>query len=139
MLNVSIFYFHRTLSVRWNMSELLVRREEDVLVVQFTAQKFLTDTIIGIIGRELLALVDEVEDGKMLIDFQGVVFISNPMIGKLVLLRKKCGRQKVCLRLCGFTPPIREVFEITRLDKDFSIHDTQAEALAAFARKLPLC
>ena len=116
------------------MSELLCHRSDEVLVVQFTAQKILTDTIIAQIGRELLGLVDEAE-GKMLLNFQGVTFMSSAMIGKIVLLSKKCGSNKTIIKLCNIAPSIKEVFEITRLNKMFQIHETEADALAAFQKK----
>ena len=116
------------------MSELLSHRSDEVLVVQFTAQKILTDTIIAQIGRELLALVDEA-GGKLLLNFQGVTFMSSAMIGKIVLLSKKCGSAKTVIKLCNIAPSIMEVFEITRLNKMFQIHKTEADALAAFQKK----
>jgi anti-anti-sigma factor len=116
------------------MSELLCHRQDDVLVVRFTAQKILADTMIAQVGRELLDLVDEAE-GKILLNFQGVTFMSSAMIGKIVLLSKKCGASKTTVKLCSIASSIREVFEITRLNKIFSIHESEDDALAAFRKK----
>ncbi len=116
------------------MSDLAVHRSGEVLVVQFTAQKILTETVIAQIGRDLLALADEA-GGKMLLNFQGVTFMSSAMIGKIVLLSKKCANVKTIIKLCNIAPSIKEVFEITRLNKMFQIHETEADALAAFQKK----
>ena len=96
------------------MPELLSQQKDDVLIVQFTSQKILSDVLIAQIGRELLELADEA-DGKLLLDFQGVTFMSSAMIGKIVLLNKKCKQNKTTIKLCNIAPSIKEVFEITRL------------------------
>jgi anti-sigma B factor antagonist len=52
-----------------------------------------------------------------------------------VLLNKKCQANKTKVKLCGISPTIREVFEITRLDKVFTIYDDETAALEAFKKK----
>ena len=115
------------------MPELLSQHKDDVLVVQFTSQKILSDVLIAQIGRELLELADEA-NGKMVLDFQGVTFMSSAMIGKIVLLNKKCKNNKTTIKLCNIAPSIMEVFEITRLNKVFSIYATDEEALKSFEK-----
>lgn len=116
------------------MPELLSQQKDDVLIVQFTSQKILSDVLIAQIGRELLELADEA-DGKLLLDFQGVTFMSSAMIGKIVLLNKKCKQNKTTIKLCNIAPSIKEVFEITRLNKVFSIYESLDDAIAAFGKK----
>ena len=116
------------------MPELVSQHKDDVLIVQFTSQKILSDVLIAQIGRELLELADEA-NGKMVLDFQGVTFMSSAMIGKIVLLSKKCAGNKTVVKLCQIAPSIKEVFEITRLNRMFHIYDTEADALAAFQKK----
>jgi len=112
------------------MPELLSQQKDDVLVAQFTAQKILEDQIIAQIGRELLELADRAE-GRMLLDFQGVNFMSSSMIGRIVMLNKKC-KGTTDLRLCNVSPSIMEVFEITRLDRLFNICGSMDDALNDF-------
>jgi anti-sigma B factor antagonist len=116
------------------MAELLTQQKDDVLVGRFTSQKILSDALIRQIGNELLQLADEA-DGKLLLDFQMVQFMSSAMIGKIVLLNKRCKSTKTKVKLCNIAPAIKEVFEITRLNKVFSIHETEEDALTAFAKK----
>jgi anti-anti-sigma factor len=116
------------------MSHLLTKQKDGVLVVQFTSSKILSETAIAQIGRELLALVDDAE-GKMLLNFHGVTFMSSAMIDKIVLLNKKCGSSKTRVKLCSIAPNIKEVFEITRLSRLFSIYETESDALASFQKK----
>jgi anti-anti-sigma factor len=116
------------------MPELVSQHKDDVLIVQFTSQKILSDVLIAQIGREVLELADQA-DGKMLLDFQGVTFMSSAMIGKIVLLNKKCKQNKTIIKLCNIAPSIMEVFEITRLNKVFSIYESIDDSLKAFGKK----
>jgi anti-sigma B factor antagonist len=105
-----------------------------VLVIRFTSPRILSDVMIAQIGQELIKLADQA-NGKLLLDFSGVAFMSSAMIGKIVLLNKKCQANKTKVKLCGISPTIREVFEITRLDKVFTIYDDETAALEAFKKK----
>ena len=116
------------------MSDLLTLQRDDVLVIRFTSPRILSDVMIAQIGQELIKLADQA-NGKLLLDFSGVSFMSSAMIGKIVLLNKKCQSNKTTVKLCSISPTIKEVFEITRLDKVFKIYDTEADALAAFQKK----
>jgi len=116
------------------MPELVSQHKDDILLVQFTSQKILSDVLIAQIGRELLELADQA-NGKMVLDFQGVTFMSSAMIGKIVLLNKKCKANNTTVKLCNIAPSIMEVFEITRLNKVFSIFDSMDEALKSFQKK----
>ncbi|NLF69245.1 MAG: STAS domain-containing protein [Candidatus Anammoximicrobium sp.] len=116
------------------MPELVSQHKDDVLLVQFTSQKILSDVLIAQIGRELLELADQA-NGKMVLDFQGVTFMSSAMIGKIVLLNKKCKANSTTVKLCNIAPSIMEVFEITRLNKVFSIYESMEEALKSFQKK----
>jgi anti-anti-sigma factor len=115
------------------MPALVSQQKNDVLIAQFTAQKILDDILIAEIGRELLELADQAE-GKMLLDFQGVAFMSSSMIGRIVLLNKKCKASKTEIKMCNIAPSIMGVFEITRLDKIFKIYESLDDALNAFSK-----
>jgi anti-sigma B factor antagonist len=114
------------------MSSLRSRDVEDVLVVQFTDAKILDDTRIQQIGKELLEMTTKAQAAKMLLNFDGVSFMSSAMIGKLVLLNKKCKAGKIDLKLCQITPNVAEVFKIMRLNRVFDIHKDEEKALKAF-------
>jgi len=109
------------------MSELLSQQKDGVLIAQFTQQKLYDDALISQIGSELAELVGQA-DGKMLLDFLGVIFMSSSMIGRVVVLNKKCKADSIELRMCNVSP-----FEITRLDKVFKICGSVEDALNDFA------
>jgi len=116
------------------MPELETLERNDVLIVGFTAKSLVADSLVDKIGREFLKLVDVVGP-KLLLDFRGVKHISSAMINQVLLLHQNCTSAKVRLKLCNLDPEIKEVLTTTGLNKLLSLHDTQADALAAFDKK----
>ncbi len=116
------------------MSELECDERNDVLIVRFNHHSIIANTVIEKVGSELLSLVDRA-DRKLLLDFRGVTHMSSAMIGKVLLLYKNCDIAKVRLKLCNIDPQIMEAFTSTGLTKVLSIHNTEADAIAAFRKK----
>src|ERR1700756_3944579 len=104
----------------------------DVTVVNFVDRKILDEQNIQIIGEQLFSLVDEVGRRKLLLNFGNVEYLSSAALGKLITLNKKVQSAGGRLILCNIDPQIREVFEITRLDKLFVIKNDEQEALQVF-------
>jgi anti-sigma B factor antagonist len=48
-----------------------------------------------------------------------------------VTLLVRANRQKQKLLACGLNDHYRQIFELTRLDEAITIHDSEADALAA--------
>jgi anti-sigma B factor antagonist len=120
------------------MSSLKSEQKEDILVVYFTDAKILDEARIQQIGKELMEKGEEAgksESKKMLLNFQGVQFMSSAMIGKLVLLNKKSKAANLTLKFCAISPNVLEVFKITRLNKVFDIQADEDKALKAFGSK----
>src|SRR5437773_1911600 len=104
----------------------------DATVVHFTDRKILDEQNIQIIGEQLFSLVDELGRRKLLLNFGNVEYLSSAALRKLVTLNKKLQQAGGRLILCNIDPQIREVFEITKLNKLFTIHDEEQAALQAF-------
>ena len=118
------------------MSSLKTQEIEEVLVVNFTDAKILDEARITQIGQELMSCAASAgQKKKMLLNFQGVQFMSSAMIGKLVLLNKKCKTDEVALKMCSISPNVMEVFKITRLNKVFEIFDDQDKAIKSYTKK----
>ncbi|HUU69610.1 MAG TPA: STAS domain-containing protein [Planctomycetota bacterium] len=113
-------------------SPLLVEHRGPVSVVSFLQFSVLDRAQIDKIGAELVDLVDDQDRKNILINFEGVDYLSSTMLGKLVVLHKRIVQKKGKLELCCIKPSIREVFEITHLDRVFDIHDDEREAVEAF-------
>jgi len=127
----------RTRKGRYMSSQPRRRRLEvedlgDVTVVSFTDRKILDEQNIQVIGEQLFSLVDESGRKKLLLNFGNVEYMSSAALGKLITLNKKVQAAGGRLVLCNIDPQIREVFEITKLDKLFVIRNDEQEALQVF-------
>jgi anti-sigma B factor antagonist len=104
----------------------------DVTVVNFTDKKILDEQNIQVIGEQLFRLVDELGRTKLLLNFGNVEYLSSAALGKLITLNRKVNQVGGKLVLCNIAPQIYEVFEITRLNRVFTIHEEEQAALQAF-------
>src|SRR5947199_8514477 len=104
----------------------------DVTVVNFTDRKILDEQNIQSIGEQLYGLVDEAGRRKILLNFGNVEYLSSAALAKLITLNKKLQQSGGRLILCNIDPQIREVFEITKLNKLFNIQPEEQTALQAF-------
>jgi anti-sigma B factor antagonist len=104
----------------------------DVSVVSFTDKKILDEQNIQVIGDQLFSLVDELGRKKLLLNFGNVEYMSSAALGKLITLNKKVQGAGGKLVLCNIDANIREVFQITRLDKIFVIKGDEQEGLQVF-------
>jgi anti-sigma B factor antagonist len=104
----------------------------DVTVVNFTDKKILDEQNIQDIGEQLFSLVDELGRRKILLSFRNVEYLSSAALGKLITMNKKVNAAGGKLILCNIVPQIYEVFEITKLNKLFTIHPEEQAALQAF-------
>jgi len=111
-----------------------VRSEEkgDVLVVYFNDAKILDEAKIQQIGTELMQKVTDATSQKLLLNFLGVSFMSSAMIGKVILLNKKCKAAEVKLKLCDISNNVMEVFKLMRLNKILDIQKNEEKALKKF-------
>src|SRR5262249_23275576 len=104
----------------------------DVTVVNFTENKILDEARIQVIGDQLFQLVDELGRRKILLNFGNVEYLSSAALGKLITLNKKLQNVGGRLILCNIDSTIYEVFEITKLNKLFSMHREEQAAWQAF-------
>ena len=117
------------------MSSLMSQKNGDVLVVYFTDSRILDEATIQAIGDDLEQMANRAEDGKLLLNFENVRFMSSAMLGKLVSLNKKCKAEMIDLKLCSISKDIMEVFKLMRLHKLLDLQTDEDRALSAFAKK----
>jgi anti-sigma B factor antagonist len=109
----------------------------DVTVVNFVDRKILDEQNVQVIGEQLFSLVDDSGRYKLLLNFHNVEYLSSTALGKLITFNKKLQAAGGKLVLCEISPTIYEVFEITRLDKFFTIRDREEAGLQAMKGALP--
>ena len=111
------------------------REEGDVLVAYFTDAKILDEAKIQQIGSELNALVGTTPNGRLLLNFRNVAFMSSAMIGKIILLNNKCKQASVDLRLCDIADSVLEVFKLMRLNRVLNIQKSEEKAIESYDKK----
>ncbi len=72
------------------------------------------------------------EAQRVLLDLNQVDFIDSSGLGAIVAAAKALGPDRM-LELAGLTPKVRSVFELTRMNTFFTIHDSRSAALAMTA------
>ena len=116
--------------------QVVLRDRGDVLAVYFKPDSILDQQVIDRIGLEFDRVALEAAScRKILLNFQHVKFMSSSMIGKLLVLNKRCTADKIKLKLSNVSPSLIEVFKITKLNKVFDIQSDEATALAAFEKR----
>ena len=116
-------------------SAIMSQKNDDVLVVYFTESRILDEATIQTLGAELEQMANRAEEGKLLLNFENVRFMSSAMLGKLVSLNKKCKTEEIDLKLCNISKDIMEVFKLMRLNKLLDLRSDEDKALSAFAKK----
>ena len=111
---------------------LSVTRQKDIRIVEFTNNRILDEANIADIGSTLNALIDEIDNPKLLLDFSTVDHLSSAALGMLINANNRVKERSGQLRLTNIKPQIFEVFVITKLNKLFRILPSRAEALASF-------
>ena len=114
-------------------SHLTVKDSGGVSVVEFSDRKILDELSIAELTEELGRIVSKMKDVKLLLNFKNVEHLSSAALSMLITLNKQVAEKKGKLKLSDISPPIYEVFKITRLNKLFDIHETAGRALASFS------
>jgi anti-sigma B factor antagonist len=108
--------------------EMRAERQPDATVVRLTGEIDLRSS--PQLRGMFLELLDE-NPARIIIDLTGVGHIDSSGVGTIVELKRRGMRNKNTIVLVGLQPRVRSLFEITRLDKFFTIADTVDEARQA--------
>jgi anti-sigma B factor antagonist len=106
--------------------------EEGVSVVRFVDKKIVDSGTIEQLGEELVSLVTVEKRSQILLNFDGVEFMSSAALNKLIKLNSSVKAAAGRLKLCNLRAEIKEVFKITKLDRVFDLRKSQEDAIAAF-------
>jgi anti-sigma B factor antagonist len=99
-------------------------------IVRFRDADILDQINIHEMGKELYAVVENSPGLKLVVDFEGVQYLSSSALGKLITLKRKVGESSGTMKMCRIKPEIMEVFRITQLDKIFDIFPDLDAAMA---------
>lgn len=79
-------------------------------------------------------LLKNIEEGKknVIVDLSNAEFVDSSFLGALVAGLKKATMMSGDLKIVGLQPPVRAMFELTRLYRIFDIFDSADEAVKSF-------
>lgn len=114
-------------------SRIKVKRVDGVSQIEFVDRNILDEGNIQLIGDEIGKLIDAEPGPKLVISFANVEHLSSAALGALITINNRVKGKGGQLRLAQIDPTIYEVFQITRLNKLFSIHETTQDAMKSLA------
>ena len=81
----------------------------------------------------MLAVIQQEQPKKLLINFDGVTHCSTAVINGLLRAKKRVVSEGGQIKLCGMVKPVREAYKMLNLDGTvFEIHDDRGGAIGAF-------
>jgi anti-sigma B factor antagonist len=110
-------------------SPLNVERRPDAIVARFSREVILSGPEADAIDERLTALLGEVGQRPLLVDFGNVRSLTSFMLGNLVGLNRAADSAGVRLALFNLRPDVREIFEVTRLHLILRLYGSESEAL----------
>jgi anti-sigma B factor antagonist len=106
-------------------SRISVEESTDFAYVRLNDKEYLEDWQIKGLQDEILPVIEEVKERRIVIDFEKVSLMSSAFLGLLIRMLKRTKEQKGQLELVNIQPEIHKVFKITSLDKVFDISETK--------------
>jgi len=102
-------------------SRMKVEYGIDMTFVTFTDEAILDEKQIGELQESFKPVIRKNKDGKLIINFLNVKFMTSAFLALLVRVHKRVCELGGRLQLCNIDSNIRKVFEITQLTKVFDI------------------
>ncbi|HOQ88869.1 MAG TPA: STAS domain-containing protein, partial [Candidatus Hydrogenedentes bacterium] len=100
----------------------------------------LDDRNIQAFSNGVMTCLRQCPQPNVLLNFESVKFMSSAVISELLRINEYCRQRAGELRLCGVRKQIFEVFQITQLDRLFSVvpEESADTALQRFERSIAL-
>ncbi len=104
----------------------------DVGILTIEQARLLDDSSLHVLQKQLLELLENADEKKIVVDFRLVDFVSSAGLGMLIRIKKRCGEKGKRLRICSLEPTVAETIHITGLDQLFQISKDAEQAILAF-------
>ena len=111
--------------------KIIINKEKDVTVVAVRAERATQAEAPGF-KATLLDLIENKAANKIVVDFEGVEFVDSTFLSALVVGLKKIAEKKGDIKVANLEPPVRIMFELTRLYKVFEVLENKLEAVESF-------
>ena len=110
-----------------------------ITIGAITAGSVLDAMNVSHFGAQVAEYVKREPGLRLLLDFHLVEYLSSAVLTELLRISQACKDGGGELRLCAINKDIAKVFEITNLDKLFTIYASRADdAVVKFARSLSI-
>lgn len=106
--------------------KISTRTEGDICILRVEEARI--DATAALAFKEAVRSAAANAPPKIILDLQEVTFIDSSGLGAIVATLKHVTPDRT-LVLAGLTPPVQRVFELTRMDKVFSLFPTLEAAL----------
>ena len=109
------------------MELVAVQRERGVVVVAPTMKR-LDASVAPAFKQEVVRLI-EAGDLRLVLDLEGVQFLDSSGLGAIVSILKAVGNRGT-LAVCNVRGAVLSLFQLTRMDRVFTLHATREDAVA---------
>ncbi len=102
-------------------------------------ESVLSTNNVSAFGRELTEHIGKQPNMNLLLNLEHVGYLSSAVLTELLRAHKTISENGGRMRICGVSPTIHEVFQITNLDRVFSVHQEGVDIdLPRFERALDI-
>lgn len=108
-----------------------IERIGNITLVRFVDRMILTGATAEAASDELSRLLQGKSRFRLIVNFGNVQSLTSLMLGRLITLNKKARARGGRLVVCGLSPDLQELFEVTSLNEYLEIHANEADALQA--------
>ena len=107
-----------------------MEKSNDILIVNINTKRA-TVEMSGGLKEELINKIES-GDTKVIVNLSESEFVDSSFLGALVAGLKRATMKNGDLKIVGLQPPVRAMFELTRLYRIFDIFDKIEDALNSF-------
>ena len=93
----------------------------DLTFVTFEDENILDEGQVRELQKSLESVIEKNKDGRLVLNFANVKFMTSAMLGLLVRIHKRVGERGGQLELRNLDGNLYKLFEITQLTKVFNI------------------
>jgi anti-sigma B factor antagonist len=106
-------------------------KSDHVLVVNIIIRRA-TSRVSDMVKQKLTG---EIEKGNkfIVVDLNNVDFTDSSFLGALLAAHKSAVRKNGSIRICGLVPQVKNVFDVTHLNKIFMVYDDVDKAVKSFS------
>ena len=105
-----------------------IEAQGDIQVITFLRDLFQEDAIAQVLDQ-LRKLVESLPQPRLVLNFARLKNVSSNFLGMVMDITLKTTHKKGQLRVCEMHEQVKDLFQLTRLDKIVPISDTQAQAI----------